>query len=128
MTIINRSEIAGQPLAALLAKEGADVYSVDENNVQKFTKNDVVDTDLKYTEVVPKSDIVITGVPDMNYKLPTQLLKPGVVAINFSTHANFESDITSKASYFVPSVGKVTVAMLKENLLKLYDYQNNRKK
>lgn len=125
MTIINRSEIAGRPLAALLAKEGALVYSVDKYNVQKFTKNDILDTDLEYTQVVPKSDIVITGVPDANYKLPSNLLKPGVIAINFSTHANFESDIASKASYFVPSVGKVTVAMLKRNLLKLYDYQNN---
>ncbi|GAA5814284.1 hypothetical protein MFLAVUS_007778 [Mucor flavus] len=125
VTIINRSEIAGRPLAAILAKEGAIVYSVDKYNVQKFTKNDILDTDLEYTQVVPKSDIVITGVPDANYKLPSNLLKPGVIAINFSTYANFESDITSKASYFVPSVGKVTVAMLKRNLLKLYDYQNN---
>ncbi|GAA5801612.1 hypothetical protein HPULCUR_007060 [Helicostylum pulchrum] len=125
VTIINRSEIAGRPLAALLAKEGAIVYSVDKYNVQKFTKNDILDTDLEYTQVVPKSDIVITGVPDVNYKLPSNLLKPGVIAINFSTYANFESDVTSTASYFVPSVGKVTVAMLKRNLLKLYDYQNN---
>ncbi|KAI9257786.1 hypothetical protein EDC94DRAFT_614186 [Helicostylum pulchrum] len=125
VTIINRSEIAGRPLAALLAKEGAIVYSVDKYNVQNFTKNDILDTDLEYTQVVPKSDIVITGVPDVNYKLPSNLLKPGVIAINFSTYANFESDVTSTASYFVPSVGKVTVAMLKRNLLKLYDYQNN---
>jgi methylenetetrahydrofolate dehydrogenase (NAD+) len=48
-----------------------------------------------------------------------------VVAINFSSSANFEDDIKTKASIFVPSVGKVTVAMLERNLLRLHDYQNN---
>ncbi len=130
ITIINRSEIVGRPLAALLANEGANVYSVDANNVQTFTKLDqthsckVIDSPLKCSQAVSKSDIVITGVPKPNYKVPTKLLKPGVVAVNFSAFANFEFDLTSKAAYFVPSVGKVTVAMLERNLLRLYDYQN----
>ena len=29
VTVINRSEIVGRPLAAMLANDGADVYSVD---------------------------------------------------------------------------------------------------
>lgn len=108
------------------------MYSVDANNVQTFTKNDqnnhckAIDTDLRCTQVVPRSDIVITGVPDAAYRMPTKLLKPGVVAINFSAFANFESDIQQKASYFVPSVGKVTVAMLQKNLLRLHDYQQQK--
>lgn len=129
MTIVNRSEIVGRPLAALLANEGAKVFSVDANNVQTFTELDAnktcqfIDTNLKCHQVIPQSDIVITGVPIPNYKVPTKLLKPGAVAINFSTFANFEPDIKSRVSYFVPSVGKVTVAMLVRNLLRLYDYQ-----
>ena len=36
ITIINRSEIVGRPLAALLANDGGKVYSIDINNVQEF--------------------------------------------------------------------------------------------
>lgn len=67
--------------------------------------------------------MVITGVPTADYKLPTEWLKDGVVAINVSTHKNFSDDIKTRASIYVPSVGKVTVAMLERNLLRLYDYQ-----
>lgn len=129
VSIINRSEIVGRPLAALLANEGAKVYSIDAHNVQTFTELDanktckLIDTNLACHQVVAKSDVVITGVPSPDYKVPTKLLKPGAVAINFSAFANFEPDVKSKASYFVPSVGKVTVAMLVRNLLRLYDYQ-----
>ncbi|KAI8640711.1 hypothetical protein BD408DRAFT_452501 [Parasitella parasitica] len=131
ITVINRSEIVGKPLAALLANEGATVYSVDQSDVQTFTELDsnkkckIVDTDLKCIHVIPQSDIVITGVPTPNYRVPTKLLKPGAICINFSTFANFDPDVTSKASHFIPSVGKVTVAMLERNLLRLYDYQQH---
>lgn len=125
VTIINRSEVAGRPLAVLLANEGAKVYSVDEHSVQAFTKSITQDTELKVSQVIPKSDIVITGVPTPKYKVPTKLLKPGVIAVNFSTFANFEPDVSSKASYFVPSIGKVTVIMLERNLLALYDNQHH---
>lgn len=124
VVIINRSEIAGQPLAVLLANEGAIVYSVDEHSVQVVTKLYKRDTAMRVFQVIPKADIVITGVPAPNFKVSTELLKPGVIAVNFSTFANFEPDIISKASYFVPSVGKMTVAMLEKNLLKLYNNQN----
>jgi len=36
VTIINRSEIVGRPLAAMLANDGADVYSVDINSIYLF--------------------------------------------------------------------------------------------
>lgn len=36
ITIINRSEVVGRPLAALLANDGAKVFSVDIENVQEF--------------------------------------------------------------------------------------------
>ncbi|KAJ8656355.1 hypothetical protein O0I10_007920 [Lichtheimia ornata] len=133
ITVINRSEIVGRPLAAMLSNDGAKVYSVDVNGIQLFTRGSgiklkahkVEDIDEKLEDVVPKSDVVITGVPTPKYKLPTSLLKDGVVAINFSSCANFEDDVKSRASIFVPSVGKVTVAMLERNLLRLHDYQHN---
>lgn len=133
ITVVNRSEIVGRPLAAMLANDGAKVFSVDVNGIQLFTRgtgirlqaHKVEDIDAKLEDVVPQSDVVITGVPTPKYKLPTSLLKDGVIAINFSSFANFEDDVKSRASIFVPSVGKVTVAMLERNLLRLHDYQNN---
>jgi len=133
IAVINRSEIVGRPLAAMLANDGAKVFSVDVNGIQVFTRgtgiklahHQVEDIDATVEEIIPQCDVVITGVPTPKYKMPTSLLKDGVVAINFSSSANFEDDIKSKASIFVPSVGKVTVAMLERNLLRLHDYQNN---
>ncbi|KAI9471900.1 MAG: hypothetical protein EXX96DRAFT_602526 [Benjaminiella poitrasii] len=131
VTIINRSEIVSKPLAALLANEGARVFSVDLNGVQNFMKeidkepctHNVIDTRLKCEEVLPISDIIITGVPNSRFKVPTSLLKPGLIAIIFSSFANFEGDLKTKASYFVPSIGKVTIAMLERNLLRLFNDQ-----
>ncbi|KAI9311641.1 hypothetical protein BX666DRAFT_1994069 [Dichotomocladium elegans] len=133
ITVINRSEIVGRPLAAMLSNDGARVFSVDVNGIQLFTRgtgirlaaHKIEDIDAKLEDVVPQSDVVITGVPTPKYKLPTNLLKDGVIAINFSSFANFEDDVKSRASIFVPSVGKVTVAMLERNLLRLHDYQHN---
>merc|ERR1711939_560074 len=38
ITVINRSEVVGRPLAALLANDGAHVYSVDLDGVQLLTR------------------------------------------------------------------------------------------
>jgi methylenetetrahydrofolate dehydrogenase (NAD+) len=99
------------------------VFSIDARNVQTLESRQFIDTDLQCHQVIPQSDIVITGVPTPNFQVPSQLLKPDAVTINFSAFANFESDVRTKSSYFVPSVGKVTVAMLVRNLVRLYDYQ-----
>ena len=37
VTVINRSEIVGRPLAAMLSNDRAEVYSVDINSIYKFT-------------------------------------------------------------------------------------------
>lgn len=36
ITIVNRSEVVGRPLAAMLSNDGAKVYSVDVNDVLEF--------------------------------------------------------------------------------------------
>lgn len=46
----------------------------------------------------------------------------GVVAINFACAKNFGDEIKEKASLYVPTIGKVTTAMLQRNLLRLYKY------
>jgi methylenetetrahydrofolate dehydrogenase (NAD+) len=117
----------------MLSNDGAKVYSIDVTGIQLFTRgsgihlsaHQVEDIDATLEQVIPQCDVVITGVPTPNYKLPTSLLKDGVIAMNFSSFKNFEEDVKTKASIFVPSVGKVTVAMLERNLLRLHDYQNN---
>ncbi|KAI9226658.1 MAG: hypothetical protein DHS80DRAFT_32522 [Piptocephalis tieghemiana] len=133
IVIVNRSEVVGRPLAALLANDGARVFSVDINDVKEFhrgpgislSRHEVTESSYTLTDVLPLADVVITGVPSPSFKIPTQSLKEGVVAVNFSTAKNFADDIKSRASLYVPSVGKVTVAMLQRNLLRLYAYQQD---
>lgn len=91
--MVNRSEVVGRPLAALLANDGACVYSVDITGVQKFTReglkkstHDVVDMEgLSIKDVAPLCDVVITGVPGEKYKFDTSLLREGAVCVNFSS-------------------------------------------
>jgi len=131
ITIVNRSEIVGRPLAALLANDGADVYSVDITGVQRFTRGEgirrrmhhVEDVDSKLEDVAPKSDVVITGVPSKDYKFPVKLLKDGAICINFSSEKNFDPEIKEKASIYVPAIGKVTITILLRNILRLIENQ-----
>ncbi len=94
ITIVNRSEVVGRPLAALLANDGACVYSVDVTGVQQFTRgegikksrHEVVEKEgWSLKDCVPFSDVVISGVPGESFKFPTDLLREGAVCINFST-------------------------------------------
>lgn len=86
-------------------------------------KHYVTDTDFKLEDCLPVSDVVISGVPSANYKVNIDLCKPGFVAVNFSSNKNFDDNVHSKASIFIPSIGKVTICMLQRNLLRLTDYQ-----
>ncbi|CCH58715.1 hypothetical protein TBLA_0A09280 [Henningerozyma blattae CBS 6284] len=129
--IINRSEIVGRPLAALLANDGATVFSIDIDNIQKFTRGEKLKYKKHHVEDLGKfsdellkecckdADVIITGVPGDSYKFPTQYIKDGAVCINFSSNKNFSDEVKEKASFYVPSTGKVTIAMLLRNLLRL---------
>lgn len=130
--IVNRSEIVGRPLAALLANDGATVYSIDINDIQQFTRGDdlleqrhkVIDLDTGVHSVetlAPTCDVIITGVPLDNYKFPTEHVTNGTVVINFASAKNFNDDIKLKAGLYVPSIGKVTIAMLLRNLIRLIE-------
>ncbi|KAF2147687.1 hypothetical protein K461DRAFT_272382 [Myriangium duriaei CBS 260.36] len=128
ITVINRSEVVGRPLAALLANDGAEVYSVDVTGVQQFTRgkglrkqqHEVHDRpDMKMEDALALSDVVISGVPGDKFKVPSALVRDGAVCINFSSEKNFNPDIKEKASIYVPAVGKVTIMILLRNLLRL---------
>ena len=127
ITVINRSEVNGRPLAALLANDGATVYSVDINGIQLFTRGQGIKQPRHQVhdkegwgleQVLPLSDVVIGGVPTESYKVPTELIRDGAVCINFSSFRNFDGlGIKEKASIYVPSIGKVTIAVLLRNLV-----------
>lgn len=127
ITVINRSEVNGRPLAALLANDGAAVYSVDLTGVQLFTRGQGIRQPRHRVEdkagwglehCAPASDVVISGVPAEAYRVPTELLRDGAVCINFSSFRNFDGPaVKEKASIYVPSVGKVTIAVLLRNLV-----------
>lgn len=126
ISVINRSEVVGRPLAALLANDGACIYSVDVNSVQKFTRgsgirkrrHDVEDIpEMTLESVLQLSDVVISGVPSETFKVPLQHIREGAVCINFSSEKNFAPEIKEQASIYVPAIGKVTIATLLRNLL-----------
>jgi hypothetical protein len=126
ITVINRSEVVGRPLAALLANDGACVYSVDISDVQEFNRgvglrkrrHEVVDKPgWTLDNCLPISDVVISGVPGDKYKVPLEKMRDGAVCINFSSERNFTPEVKEKASIYVPAIGKVTIAVLLRNLL-----------
>lgn len=126
--VVNRSEIVGRPLAALLANDGATVYSVDINNIQQYSRGDdllekrhkavQLDSTHSVESLAPTCDVIITGVPSDSYKFPIEYITNGSVVINFSSSKNFPDEVKQKAGLYVPSIGKVTIAMLLRNLLR----------
>lgn len=129
--VINRSETVGRPLAAMLANDGAKVFSVDKDTIDLYYRGPGLinpfhqitrlfeNTNENIENILSQCDIVITGVPT-EFKISIDQLKDGVVAINFSSLNNFDDDIIHHASIHVPSIGRVTVSMLMRNLLRLY--------
>jgi len=125
VTVINRSEIVGRPLAAMLANDGADVYSVDINSIYMFRDGRLhpCGDDETPESCVRKSSIVVTGVPTKNYKLPTEWVNPNTTVVNVASFKNVDEEALLKIPgvVYVPLVGKVTVAMLERNLMRLYE-------
>ncbi|KAF9057848.1 hypothetical protein BJ165DRAFT_82838 [Panaeolus papilionaceus] len=136
VTVINRSEVVGRPLAALLANDGARVLSVDIDSIQEYTKrprvpastdsatsaqryhphHTVHPTSMTLEQCLAISDVVISAVPSPSYKVKTEWLKDGCVCVNVAADKNFEKDVRDKASIYIPAVGKVTILMLLRNL------------
>lgn len=131
ITVINRSEVVGRPLAALLANDGARVFSVDIDGVQlysrgrglKHRKHEVEDCKNTLEECLYLSDVVIGGVPSASYKVDATQLRDGAVCINFSSDKNFDTAaVKEHASIYVPAIGKVTIAVLLRNLIVCYPF------
>jgi hypothetical protein len=70
-----------------------------------------------------QSSIVISGVPTKNYRLPSEWIQPNTTVVNVASFKNVDEETLLKIPgvVYVPMVGKVTVAMLERNLMRLYD-------
>ncbi len=124
--VINRSDIVGRPLSAMLANDGATVVSFDLTGAVVFEPAigrhayTVRDTDRDRAAALREADVVITGVPSPEFPLVTaDEIKPGAICVNFSQFRNFDDSVLGVASAFVPRVGPMTVAMATRNLLRL---------
>ena len=123
VTIINRSEIVGRPLAAMLSNDGADVYSIDIDSIFLFRGGKLHMCEGETPEsCVRKSSIVITGVPVKSYRLPSAWIQKGSTVVNVASFKNVDEDeiLQIEGVQYIPMVGKVTVAMLERNLMRLF--------
>lgn len=129
VTVINRSEVVGRPLAALLANDGAHVFSVDIDSIQEYTKRPtsgatddkaednpkkkrmyhpthVVQTSQRTLEAcLALSDVVVSAVPNVKYKVSTDALKDGCIAVNVAGEKNFEENVREKVRNYPQLVG-----------------------
>jgi methylenetetrahydrofolate dehydrogenase (NADP+)/methenyltetrahydrofolate cyclohydrolase len=130
VSIFNRSEVVGRPLASMMAHDGARVYSFDIDGALSFqsgpqpdSSHVVSETNIDRAAALAQSDIVITGVPSKQFELiKARELQPSALCLNFSTYKNFDPDIVGKVACFVPRVGPMTVLMAIRNALRLYQH------
>jgi hypothetical protein len=70
-----------------------------------------------------QSSIVVTGVPTKNYQLPSEWIQSYTTVVNVASFKNVDEEAILKIPgvVYVSMVGKVTVAMLERNLMRLYE-------
>jgi methylenetetrahydrofolate dehydrogenase (NAD+) len=125
VVIVNRSEVVGRPLAAMIANDGATVFSVDVDSTHVYTRGklDVHSESETVESVVRRADIVVLGVPSEKYKMDPSWVKEGAIVVNVASHKNIdEAELlsTRPGVRYIAQVGKVTIAMLERNLLRLH--------
>ena len=124
ITIFNRSDVVGRPLAYMLKNDGATVYSFDIEGGVLMQKNGK-EVPISREEALGKSDTIITGVPSRAFeKIRGEEIKENTTCLNFSFVQNFEESAKEKAGIYVPRVGPMTIAMCVRNAIRLYE--NNR--
>mmetsp|Transcript_39719 Transcript_39719/g.97633 ORF Transcript_39719/g.97633 Transcript_39719/m.97633 type:complete len:325 (-) Transcript_39719:149-1123(-) len=123
VVVINRSEIVGRPLAAMCANDGADVYSIDISTTYLMQRGKMTEITETQQDIIKKAHVVITGVPTKDYRLPSEWIPENCVVMNVSHFKNVDEESLLKIPgvQYCPLVGKVTVAMLERNLIRLID-------
>ena len=125
MTVINRSEVLGLPLAHMLANQGATVYSVDADSVLRFLPDGKVRRERAATTVarcLRASSVVVSGVPSPAFRVPPAW-RAGATLINVAPESNFDAGAVrdgARGVTYVSHVGRVTVAALEYNLMCLH--------
>lgn len=124
--VINRSEVVGRPLAAMLANDGARVHSLDISGSLTFEpaigrhSHDVRESGIDRTEALASADVVISAVPSKNFDLIRgDELREGAICVDVAEFTNFADSAKERASVFVPRVGPLTIAMAARNLVRL---------
>ena len=125
MTIINRSEVLGLPLATMLSNKGATVYSINIDSILQFLPNGKVKrmhANTTMEDCVGKSSVIVSGVPSNKFQVPTDWIPPAATIINVAAESNFDEETIDDAEgvTYVPHVGRVTVAALEYNLMQLH--------
>ncbi len=121
VTIFNRSEVVGRPLAAMLAHDGATVYSFDLDGVVRYEGTETFPAREDRAAALAESSVVITGVPSPDFpSIRAAELGEGVTCVNFSHFNNLAPDVEAKAKQVLTRVGPITVAMLLRNTVRLY--------
>jgi methylenetetrahydrofolate dehydrogenase (NAD+) len=126
VSVVNRSEILGRPLAAMLAAAGATVYSIDADSILRFRpdgRSHRCSSNLKLQDCLAESSVVVTGVPHADFDIPTNFLAEGTTVVNVSEFTNVceETLLAHRPDIkYIPQVGKVTVAVLEQNLVRLH--------
>ena len=121
ITIFNRSDVVGRPLAYMLANDGGTICSFDLHGGLMIDRNNKEGKSIDRATALAQSDIVITGVPSKDFeKIRAEELKPGAICLNFSFIKNFEDEARKAARIYIPRVGPLTVAMCLRNAVRLY--------
>lgn len=127
ISIVNRSEIMGRPLAVMLAEKGATVYSIDINSILQFRPDGkrLRRCNLQTTTLencLRESNVVVAGVPQADFRLSLSSISEGSTIVNVSEFPNVCEETLFRERpdiKYIPQVGKVTVATLSMNLMNL---------
>lgn len=128
--VINRSDVVGRPLAAMLANDGARVHSLDLTGPLVFEpaigrhSHDVRDSEVDRRTALADADVVISAVPSRDFELVRgDELKAGAICVDVAEFTNFDASAHERAGVFVPRVGPLTIAMAARNLVRLASAQ-----
>jgi len=128
ITIVNRSEIFGRPLAAMLANDGATVYSVDIESILMFSEGGRTqrckESEMSIEDCVRQSSVVVSAVPNDSFHIPVEWLQENTTVLNVAREKNIDEDDIRRTEtpgiLYIPQVGQVTVALLEHNLVQLH--------
>ena len=132
MTLVNRSDQVGKPLAALLARQGyfVDAFGLKEMESWAFTNErfhralEPLSDTINYAQSMRTSGTVITGVPDEAFTLPLETLPNDANIIDFALPSH-NIDVTALdakkewSGSLVQRMGRITSLMLMQNLVKV---------